>query len=142
VPALWTFGKRTFRDRSASFPFAADSIYPSRKMTPHAQELAMLKEFLSIFNNTPATLRKYKRNQLIAGGIAIGLILISLLGGSIGILEPREAIVAALFGGMSAGVSFLDRCSVQQIPFFIRYTSADITSIRARIREIEDSIKK
>ena len=102
----------------------------------------MLKEFLSIFNNTPATLRKYKRNQLIAGGIAIGLILISLLGGSIGILEPREAIVAALFGGMSAGVSFLDRCSVQQIPFFIRYTSADITSIRARIREIEDSIKK
>jgi hypothetical protein len=108
-------------------------------MTPHKQELVTLKELLSIFTKTPETLRRYKRNQLIAGFVALGLILVSLLGGSIGIVEPREAVVAALFGGMSAGISFLYRCSVEQIPFFIRFTSADIASIRDRIREIEDA---
>jgi hypothetical protein len=110
-------------------------------MTPHAQELATLKELLSIFTKTKETLRRYKRNQLIAGGIALGLILLAVLGGSFGILESREAVFAALFGGMSAGISFLYRCSVEQIPFFTQFTSPDIPSIRDRIRQLEDAPK-
>ena len=108
-------------------------------MTPHAQELAILKELLGIFTKTPETLRRYRRNQLISGCFALGLILTSLIGAPIGIVGAREAIVAALMGGMSAGISMLYRCSVEQVPFWIRFTSADIASIRARIRELEDS---
>jgi hypothetical protein len=107
-------------------------------MSAQPQELATLKELLSIFTNTEATVSRYKRYQCTAGAIALGLILLALIGGSSEFIGAKEAIFAALFGGMAAGLSFLYRCSVQQIPFYTRFTSLDTQSIRERIRQLED----
>lgn len=116
---------------------ASDAIHASPAMTQQAQELATLKEMLSIFTNTQETLRRYRRNRLMVGAMAVGFILLALWGGSSGLLGMTETVLAAFFGGTSAGISFLYSCSVQQVPLFTRFTSPNLESIRDRIREIE-----
>jgi len=107
-------------------------------MNQHTRELATLKEFQRIYTETALTISKYKRYQLIISIIGLGLILLSLFGGSMGFLGFREAVIAAMFGGMAAGFSFLYRSSLQQIPFLIKFTALDVPAIQNRIQEIED----
>jgi hypothetical protein len=111
-------------------------------MNQHTRELATLKEFQRIYTETPLTIGRYKRYQLIVSIIGLGLILLSLFGGSIGFLAFREAVIAAMFGGMAAGISFLYRSSLHQIPFLIQFTALDVPAIQNRIQEIEDLANK
>ena len=107
-------------------------------MNQHTRELATLKEFLRMYTETPLTIKRYKRGQLIVSVIGLALILLSLSGGSMGFLAFREAVIAAMFGGMAAGISFLYRSSLHQIPFLIRFTALDVAAIQNRIQEIEN----
>ena len=111
-------------------------------MNQHTRELATLKEFLRIYTETPLTISRYKRNQLIISIIALGLIMLSLAGGSVGFLSSRDSVIAAMFGGMAAGISFLYRSSLQQIPFLIQFTALDVSAIQSRIQVIENLANK
>jgi uncharacterized membrane protein len=107
-------------------------------MNQHTRELATLREFQRIYTETEMTITKYKRYRLIIGMIGLGLILLSLFGGSTGFLAVREAVIAAMFGGVAAGFSFLYRLSLRQIPFLVRFTALDVPAIQKRIQEIEE----
>lgn len=117
------------------------AILCSSNMNQHTHELAILKELQRIYTDTSLAIARYKRFQLIASIIGLGLILLSLIGGSMGFLPTREAVLSAFFGGASAGFSFLYRSSLQQLPFLLRFTTLDVQSIQNRIQEIEDFAK-
>lgn len=111
-------------------------------MNQHARELVTLKELLRIYTETPLAIRRYKHSQLIVSIIGLGLIFLSLIGGSMGFLACRDAVIAAMFGGMSAGISFLYRSSLHQIPLLIQFTALDEAAIKSRIQEIENLANK
>ncbi|TLD69771.1 hypothetical protein FEM03_15715 [Phragmitibacter flavus] len=106
-------------------------------MNPHSQELSILKEIIKVYTETTSTTQRCRRLSIIIGCIAPALIILAIAGNVSAILQTRDNLVLAVFGGIACGLSFLYRCAAMQAPYFAKYTTLDAESIRQRIREIE-----
>lgn len=106
-------------------------------MNQNPHETATLKEILRIYTETEAIIKRYNQPKLIVSSVALGLTLLSTIGGSAGFLPAREAVISALFGGIAAGISFLYYSSLQQIPILLKYTTLDEKELESKIQAIE-----